>query len=77
MLLLSATCTGGCKWCGKTLYYEGVFVLDAIRAWRSMPMRCDCEKVAEYWIKADIRASEKKAKRETDEKERMNHKLME
>jgi DNA replication protein DnaC len=50
-----------CKFCGKTLYYEGVYLCGMIVTWRTnIPERCNCEKAKLYWKRQEQMEIQKK-----------------
>ncbi len=66
-----------CKFCGKTLYYEGIRVLGIIFIWDKMPQRCDCERARAYWEKADRKAAEEKERKKAEEEQEKRRQLFE
>lgn len=60
-----------CKYCGKTLYYQGVVASGTVMAWKEdFPERCTCEKAAEYWKRYDEKQErEKREQLRQEEKE--------
>ncbi len=50
-----------CKYCGRTLYYEGVLAFGSIvTIRRESPERCTCDKALAYWSKKDKEDEEQK-----------------
>ncbi len=58
-----------CKFCGQTLYYEGLVINGSVLIWMTQPERCRCKKAVEYWKKYDKEQEEKKAAEEKAKKQ--------
>lgn len=58
-----------CKYCGKTLYYQGAVIAGVVMAWKTdFPERCTCDKATEYWQKYDkAKEEEKRFKQQQEE----------
>lgn len=55
-----------CKFCGKTLYHEGIWYCGVIYLWHKLPQRCDCPEAQEYWRKKDEKERAKKLSEEEE-----------
>lgn len=51
-----------CKYCGRTLYYECIVLMNNVVVIRKTPQRCDCEKAQQYWNAVDAVKAEKAEK---------------
>jgi len=56
-----------CKYCGKTLYHEGIYFCGKIRWWNNAPERCTCAAAKAYWERADARKEREKAEKAEEE----------
>ena len=60
-----------CKYCGKTLYHEGLMFGGKIIVWHTNePQRCDCSNAKIYWQKHDALEQEKRKQEEEAERNR-------
>lgn len=66
-----------CKYCGKTLYYEGIVLCGIVAVWRTNePRRCDCEKSVEFWKRWDAKQEERqKAQALAEEQEKRRQRI--
>ena len=66
-----------CKYCGKTLYHEGIAIAGVILIWRTNePRHCDCPKSIEFWKKWDAEQAEKEKQRiQQEEQEQRKQKI--
>ena len=66
-----------CKYCGKTLYHEGIAIAGVILIWRTNePRHCDCPKSIEFWEKWEAEQAEKEKQRiQQEELERRKQKI--
>ena len=66
-----------CKYCGKTLYHEGIAIGGVILIWRTNePRHCDCPKSIEFWKKWDAEQAEKEKQRiQQEEQEQRKQKI--
>lgn len=56
-----------CQFCGKTLYYTGIYLWGTIICWSPSPQRCDCAEAVEWWKAEDARRAKEKAEKEAEE----------
>lgn len=59
-----------CKFCGNTLYYNGINVKGDMFIWFE-PIRCSCEKAINYWIKSDKKVQDEKERVETEKQNQL------
>lgn len=66
-----------CKFCGQTLYYEGIVCGRKVIGWKKeFPQRCTCKEAQEYWQKYDKNQEEKEAEEKTvKEQEQFNKRV--
>ena len=66
-----------CKYCGKTLYYEGIVLCGIVAVWRTNePRRCDCEKSVEFWKRWDAKQEKRqKAQALVEEQEKRRQRI--
>lgn len=55
-----------CRYCGKTLYHEGIWYAGVIYIWQKYPQRCDCPSAQEYWRRKDEKDRVKKLTEEEE-----------
>ena len=66
-----------CKFCGKTLYHEGLVFNGSVILWQSDPQRCNCPEAVAYWQRRDIEQKQKEAESEQAEKRKIMNRRVE
>lgn len=66
-----------CKFCGQTLYYEGIVCGRKVIGWKKeFPQRCTCKEAQAYWQKYDKKQEEKEAEEKAvKEQEQFNKRV--
>lgn len=55
-----------CKYCGATLYHEGIVMQGSVMIWFQEPMRCTCVGAQKHWAEYDAAQERKKKQEELD-----------